>query len=272
MSTPPESLDPHLAELLDAERSPPAPEAALARVWARTEAVIGAGAGGAGGAAGAKATAGGKVLAFAGTKAGAVLVTLLATSAVMGGAYRATRPAHPSAPNTARIEARTPPHAPVLGDAAWRPLPASEAAPSSPSPSAFPTVNVDDLPSAHGDRPPAAGPSLRAAEPVRPAAEPAPPAASALAEERALLDEASRALARDDGPRALQLTELHAQRFPSGQLAEERESVAVEALVLSRRYEEARARGARFRSTWGGSLFLPAVAASLASIPEDKNR
>jgi hypothetical protein len=82
-----------------------------------------------------------------------------------------------------------------------------------------------------------------------------------------MLDRARDALAQDDGPRALAVLDQHAQTFPRPRLAEEREALAVQALVIASRYAEARARGARFRTTWPSSLFLPAVDASLGSIP-----
>ncbi|HEX4448051.1 MAG TPA: hypothetical protein VH044_14985, partial [Polyangiaceae bacterium] len=84
----PEPIAPSLAELLDAERSPTAPEAALARVWARTAAATGAygpgggsgghagnghasgPTGGSTGSGGFGAGAGGKILGFGITKAG----------------------------------------------------------------------------------------------------------------------------------------------------------------------------------------------------------
>jgi hypothetical protein len=121
-------------------------------------------------------------------------------------------------------------------------------------------VDVADLPSAPAVRAYAHAPGL------------ARPAPSTLADERALLDEASDALARNDAVQALRFAQLHAQRFATGQLVEEREAVAVEAFVLAHRHDEARAHGARFRSAWPHSLFLPAVEASLASIPDDANR
>jgi hypothetical protein len=56
------------------------------------------------------------------------------------------------------------------------------------------------------------------------------------------------------GPaQALALTEAHASRFPAGALGQEREVVAIQALVRLGRLEEARARGARFAAAFPGS-------------------
>jgi hypothetical protein len=59
----------------------------------------------------------------------------------------------------------------------------------------------------------------------------------------------------------------HAQRFPRGVLAEEREALTIDAFVASGRYDEARRRVEGFRSRYPGSLFAPSVAAALAAIP-----
>jgi hypothetical protein len=91
--------------------------------------------------------------------------------------------------------------------------------------------------------------------------------AGSLNAERRLLDRARDALATGDGPRALELTGEHTRRFARPQLAEEREAIAVQALISIGRYVDARARAARFERSWPNSLFLPAVEASVTSIP-----
>jgi hypothetical protein len=93
------------------------------------------------------------------------------------------------------------------------------------------------------------------------------PALSSLRAEREVLDRARSALSGGDATAALALLDRHTTEFPQALLAEEREALAVQALVIGGRYDEARARAARFRAAWPGSLFLPAVEASLASIP-----
>ncbi len=92
-------------------------------------------------------------------------------------------------------------------------------------------------------------------------------ASSSLSAERAVLDSARAALATGDSAKSLSLLEDHQRRFPRGQLGEEREALAIQALVTLGRYDEARARAARFRAAVPNSLFSPAVEASLSSIP-----
>jgi hypothetical protein len=79
--------------------------------------------------------------------------------------------------------------------------------------------------------------------------------ASELAQERALLDQARRSAAQGDAPAALEVAERHRTRFPSGRLAEEREALAIRALVASGRSEEARRRAQAFRASYPNSLF-----------------
>jgi hypothetical protein len=89
-----------------------------------------------------------------------------------------------------------------------------------------------------------------------------------LAAETALLDRAHAALARGEAARALEAADAHARSFPRGQLAENRESVAVQALVHLGRRAEARARGAAFRRRWPGGLLRERVEGALRSISE----
>jgi len=83
-----------------------------------------------------------------------------------------------------------------------------------------------------------------------------------LEAERALLDVARTALGRGDGANALTACEGHARRFPRGALGEEREAIAVQALVLEQRGEDARLRAERFRKAYPRSILLPAVLAA----------
>ena len=73
-----------------------------------------------------------------------------------------------------------------------------------------------------------------------------------VADERTLLDEARVAVEREDGAAALVTTEEHARRYPRGILVQEREAIAVRALVLLGRIDEARARVDRFRQAFSG--------------------
>jgi hypothetical protein len=145
------------------------------------------------------------------------------------------------------------------------------------SPAAAHVVYVDRTPAPPQREPEVAGeaPPSQAAATTQASVDPAPRAiprgasstTSSLSAERVLLDDARSALATGDAPRALGLVDAHARRFSRPQLAEEREALAVQALVALGRYDEARARAARFRAGAPNSLFLPAIEASLASIP-----
>lgn len=89
------------------------------------------------------------------------------------------------------------------------------------------------------------------------------PPGDSLAAERALLDPARTALGRGDGASALAAAAKHEVAFRGGALAEEREAIAVQALVQVKRKEEARARGERFLVRYPGSMLAPAVKAAL---------
>jgi hypothetical protein len=124
--------------------------------------------------------------------------------------------------------------------------------------------------------PVAATPSVPAPTPALPA--PVPPHTSQLAParapaghdsdlaaERALLEVARTALARGAHPDALASLNRHASQFPHGQLAEEREALAVQALVAAGRTDEAHRRAERFRQRYPNSMMEPAVEAALGS-------
>jgi hypothetical protein len=82
---------------------------------------------------------------------------------------------------------------------------------------------------------------------------------SALRAERALIDTAQTAVARRDPEAALATLARHAREFPHGQFAEEREWLTIQALILTGRGDDARARATAFRRTFPQSLMLPAL-------------
>jgi hypothetical protein len=82
-----------------------------------------------------------------------------------------------------------------------------------------------------------------------------------------MIDDARAALARGEASDAIALADEHRRLFAHGQLQEERDAVAIQAMVVAGRDAEARARATQFRAAFPDSLFLPAVEASLASIP-----
>ena len=88
-----------------------------------------------------------------------------------------------------------------------------------------------------------------------------------LASERAILEVARTSLSRGKSAMALEALGDHERQFPHGQLVEEREALAIQALAQSGRGPQARDRAARFRRTFPESILLPAVDAALATIP-----
>jgi hypothetical protein len=91
--------------------------------------------------------------------------------------------------------------------------------------------------------------------------------ASQLTAERMILEEARKALAQGDPPRALDRLERHRRSFANPLLAEERDAMWIQALVKAGRYDEARSRGEAFRKRSPDSLFSSSVESALESIP-----
>jgi len=120
---------------------------------------------------------------------------------------------------------------------------------------AVPVVDMKDLP------------NVASAASTASAGSTAASAGDQLAAERTLLDVARTALGRGAGANALTACEDHARKFPRGALAEEREAIAVQALVLEHRAEDARGRAERFRKTYPRSILLPAVLAAAGVDP-----
>lgn len=110
------------------------------------------------------------------------------------------------------------------------------------------------------DAPPPLPEGVDAPEPepapaVRPTPSPRPPRETDPAAELALIRQAQSALA--SAPReALAHTVSHERRFGEGALAQEREVVAIDALVRLERLPQARARAARFRARWPRSAHV----------------
>jgi TolA-binding protein len=116
------------------------------------------------------------------------------------------------------------------------------------NPGSIPMLHVNDLPSSA----------------QRPSPPPAP-SASTLEEEYRLVDGARAKLASKDYAGALRSIREHAERFPSGQLNQECESLHIQALVETGRLVEARQRADAFRLRFPKGLLLPSVARAIAS-------
>jgi hypothetical protein len=225
-----EPLDPELAGLFRKEQIPEPPALARARVLGRLETAI---------AAMGAPLPGHKPAALAHAEAAtSKLVAWAAAGFVAGGiaggvAVTAMRPA--PAPRVVYVDRQlpsSPPAAPITPPVAPLELPS----PPPPLPEARPVPT----PSSSGE---------------------------ALTAERLLIDDARTKLTSGDPNAALARLQDHARRFPSGRLEEEREALTVEGLVQSGRYDAARARAAKLRARWPDSVFLPAVDATIQSIP-----
>jgi|SRR6185369_6458925 len=88
---------------------------------------------------------------------------------------------------------------------------------------------------------------------------------SELARERALLDLARAAAARGEPALVLEQTERHRAQFPRAKLGEEREALAIRALLSLGRADQARARAAAFHLAYPNSLLTPAIDSALSA-------
>lgn len=98
----------------------------------------------------------------------------------------------------------------------------------------------------------------------------APPAVaeSPLRAEQPLLDIARAAILSGRSKAALEAIERHAKLFPQGELAEEREALAVQALAQLGDAPRAASRAAAFRKRYPQSIFLPSVDAASPVVTE----
>ncbi len=222
-------IDESLRALVDAERgAAKAPAPGKTRVKARLDALTApVPGGGGGGGAGAAGSALGRLAAVfaAGAIAGGAVVYALVPPQIVERVVQVERPAAPLPSGTALASS------PLVQRSA---LPPSSAAPPEAEDAAAPVAIIS-----------------------------ARPPGDSLAAERALLDPARTALGRGDGASALAAAAKHEVAFRGGALAEEREAIAVQALVQVKRKEEARARGERFLVRYPGSVLAPAVKAAL---------
>lgn len=87
-----------------------------------------------------------------------------------------------------------------------------------------------------------------------------------LIAETNVIEMARSALARGRAAAALDALEQHRAQFARGQLAEDRESLAIEALVTLGRGDDARRRAEAFARRWPDGMYRPRVDAALALI------
>lgn len=138
-----------------------------------------------------------------------------------------------------------PPAANTVATEPTQPHPAAPSTPPATGTAAVPKVAAPE---------PTATPSTATATPT-PARRPIVPPADPAAELR-LLELAQQAL-RNDPARALAITEQHRQRFAHGQFAQEREMLAIEALVALGQRDRAEARARAFSRRYPDSSHLP---------------
>ena len=121
---------------------------------------------------------------------------------------------------------------------------ATSATPAGADAVSIPSVRVDDLP-AVGSAAPA----------------PAPGKATGLSltEELSMVERARHALAARDPREALDALRAHRRKYPHGELAQERERLAIDALLLQGDMTAARARAREFHRDYPKGLLAPSV-------------
>jgi hypothetical protein len=239
MSHAPPPLPPDIAEMLALENELDDVSPDLAKsIWGGVEEQITStpGGGGDGGGSGGHGGGGAPSVPTGGV---AKVVSAALTSAVVAGVVGFAI-GRASAPETKL--ATVAPQTIVASDPA-APVPAASAPPEAPS----------------ATEP---APSVAATTTATAAARP-PAAASDFSAERSLLERARSALARSDGTAAMAAIDEHQRRFPSGSLAEEREALAVRALLASGKRAEAERRAAAFGKRYPNSLFSKMLDADL---------
>jgi hypothetical protein len=245
-------LGDELEALLDSERqAPPAPTAARARVRTRLYASLGLlGAG----SASAAALSGAPKLVWK-ALAAKISVGLVAAVSIGVGLHAIWSGPAPLSPNVLPPVVAQPAGPPPEPAAPVLPAPAITAPVTVPAPAVVPAPAAD--------RAPHPSPvATKGARRAHPAANGALFDGGDLAGERALLEEGRAALRRGDAPTALGLLGQHAQKFPRGQLIEEREGLRIRALAADGQEAEAKARAAAFKTRFPHSIFLPAVEAT----------
>ena len=146
------------------------------------------------------------------------------------------------------------------------PTPTAAPPPEAPPPKPVATAPAPPPPSPAADEQPKPPPEPAKAPAPPPRATKAPPAAPArdAVDELALLDAAQAALQSGDVTGCLDRVAEHERDFPSGALVQEREVLAIEALLKRGDREAGEARAARFLSQFDSSVHRGRVRALLA--------
>ncbi len=92
------------------------------------------------------------------------------------------------------------------------------------------------------------------------------PGRTTLTEERAIVERGRAALARRDGVSSLEALREHRRQFPSGQLAEERDALLVQALAVAGHPDDARQKAREFNAKYPQSVFAGGVDETLRQL------
>jgi hypothetical protein len=279
----------YVSELFEAERAAPAPTRETAtRVRSRVAAtLVGAATGGAAATTATAAVASGLgagVLTSVAAKVAVLAVVFVATGATAGVVLHRqrhlTEAGGPFTASATRVVAEGASHPNIRGEGT-EPL---------PSPSDAPIVETANMPtsaaqgasstramSASPTPAPRRSPRPRyvasnspshietVREPAAQAIDDSPP--STLAEEQELINAARTALGAHDPTSARLFLERHARLYPTGQMEEEREALAVQALIAEGDGQAARVRAEKFRTRFPRSIQLQVVSKALRTIP-----
>jgi hypothetical protein len=227
-------LDPELRSLFDAEADfPPEPAATRASVWDKVQGAITV-------APLVSSDAGGSSPPPA---SGALSKSTIAALAFLAGGLTGAGAYH--------FADRTPP--PLVAPADTPALVADAGASNAKAPPPAFSAVVAPPPAVSAPEPPA----LRGSLPPSIASTRSP--TTDLARERAIIDVARTAVARNRLSAALEAINRHAREFPKGQLSEEREGLRVLALARDGKSDEARERAAAFKKRYPKSMLLPAT-------------
>jgi hypothetical protein len=253
-----DDLDPTLAALLAHEADAPAVEPArLAKIRARSEAAFVA------------PTLADRTTARSATKELLRLGGVLAIGAALGAAGYALlgpKPMQPTVPTESRAPIGTAPSPDQVS-----PLPATVLVQPEPAPSTTAPTRVL-VPT----RPSAASPLTSNLGAETPPTPPAPSTslgatarpATVLDEERGLVEQGRVAFSRRDWLSSLEAVRAHRQRFPNGQLAEERDALEVQALAAGGHSADARRKGEAFLSAYPQSMLRGRIDALLRELPK----
>jgi hypothetical protein len=244
-----ESLDPDILALLDRAKTVPALDAAkkaalLADVMGKIGTLPPGGGGDGGGGGGGAGGAGG-----AGVGTGAALGSKVALGIAFAVGVAA------GVVGDRAVGDRTPTPSATSSSVTTVVIPAVSALPPE-SPDAVPVGELPSAPVPSAAPPP---PKSATSEPV--------PSARGLAAERALLDVSRAALARGEASEALDAAERHRRGYPDGALVEEREAIAIKALVALGRRDEAAQRLAHLEKTHPNSMVLRAAKKAVSGAP-----